>query len=56
MAYYINDECTNCGTCAEECPSSCISEGDDKYVIDAEKCDNCGTCMEACPSSAIEEK
>ena len=30
-----------------------ISEGDDIYVIDAEKCDDCATCVDSCPSEAI---
>ena len=33
MAYKITDECISCGACAEECPVSAISEGDDQYVI-----------------------
>ena len=55
MAYKITDECTMCGTCIEECPFESISEGDPKYVIDADTCTDCGTCAEACPSSAIIE-
>ena len=35
MAYVIGDDCIKCGACAEGCPVSAISEGDDKYVIDA---------------------
>ena len=34
MAYVIGDDCIKCGACAEGCPVSAISEGDDKYVID----------------------
>ena len=44
MAYVITDECVSCGTCAAECPVEAISEGDDKYVIDADTCVDCGTC------------
>ena len=29
MAYKITDDCINCGACADACPVSCISEGDD---------------------------
>ena len=36
MAYVITDECVSCGTCEGECPSEAISQGDDKYVIDAD--------------------
>ena len=38
MAYVITDECVSCGTCAGECPVEAISEGDDKYDIDADTC------------------
>lgn len=55
MAYRINDECISCGACAEECPVSCISEGDDKYVIDETICTSCGACAEACPVDAPHE-
>ena len=37
MAYKISDECIACGACAEECPVSCISEKDGKYVINADE-------------------
>ena len=52
MAYKISDECTMCGACVPECPVDCISEGDDKYVIDAAKCTDCGACAEVCPVEA----
>ena len=38
MAYVITDGCVSCGTCAGECPVGAISEGDGKYVIDADSC------------------
>lgn len=52
MAYIINDDCIACGACAEQCPVEAISEGDGKYVIDAEKCLDCGACADACPVDA----
>ncbi len=55
MAYVITDACDSCGVCADACPLSCISEGDDKYVIDADSCVDCGTCAGECPNSAIVE-
>jgi ferredoxin len=55
MAYVISDECVSCGNCEPECPVSAISEGDGKYVIDAETCIDCGKCADVCPVDAISE-
>lgn len=55
MAYVITDDCVMCGTCADACPVEAISEGDGKYVIDADVCAECGTCVAECPSEAIVE-
>ena len=52
MAYIINDDCISCGACASECPVEAISEGDGKYVIDADACIECGACADACPVEA----
>ena len=38
MAYKISDDCISCGACAAQCPVEAISEGDGKYVIDADTC------------------
>ncbi len=54
MAHKINEqECTECGACADVCPNEAISPGDGFYVIDPEKCDDCGTCVDECPVEAI---
>lgn len=55
MAYVIGDDCIKCGACAESCPVNAISEGEDKYVIDADTCISCGTCAAGCPVSTISE-
>jgi len=56
MAYKISDKCIACGACAGECPVGCISQGEEKYIIDAEACIGCGTCAGVCPVEApIEE-
>ena len=55
MAYVITDECVSCGTCEAECPSEAISQGEDKYVIDADACVDCGACAAQCPVGAISE-
>ena len=52
MAYKISDDCISCGACADGCPVEAISEGDDKFVIDAEKCIDCGACADVCPVGA----
>jgi ferredoxin len=49
----ITDECIACGSCESECPVEAISEGEDKYVIDAKLCNDCGTCVDQCPVEAI---
>ncbi|MEG1537509.1 MAG: 4Fe-4S binding protein [Clostridiales bacterium] len=55
MVYRIQENCINCGACAEKCPVECISAGEDQYVIDEESCTGCGTCAEVCPVDAPEE-
>ena len=56
MAYVINDNCISCGACAADCPVSCITEGDGKYVIDADTCIGCGNCADTCPVDAPVEE
>ena len=53
MAYKIGEDCISCGTCADSCPVSAISQGDTQYVIDADTCLECGACEEQCPVGAI---
>lgn len=55
MAYVIGDSCVSCGACAAQCPVEAISEGADKYIIDADTCIDCGGCADACPAEAITE-
>ena len=56
MAYKISDACISCGACADNCPVNAISEGDGKYVINADECISCGACADACPVGAIAEE
>ena len=54
MVYRISDKCISCGACAGACPMQCISQGDERYVIDESVCIGCGTCANVCPMSAPE--
>ena len=56
MAYKITDACVKCGACAAQCPMSCITEGDTKFVIDQNVCIACGTCKAVCPAEAPVEE
>ena len=55
MAYVIGSSCISCGTCEPECPVGAISQGDGKFVVDADSCVDCGACEAACPTGAISE-
>lgn len=52
MSYVINSDCVSCGACEPECPVSCISAGDDIYVINEAECIECGACADVCPVGA----
>ncbi len=52
MACVINDDCTACGSCIDECPVEAISAGE-IYSIDPDSCTDCGACAEVCPVEAI---
>ena len=55
MAYrVIEQKCTCCGECMEECPMEAISvDAGDKYAIDPDVCTDCGSCADICPAGAI---
>ena len=52
MAYKITDKCIACGVCKDECPVSCITEGDPIYVISGDDCIDCDACAGVCPEAA----
>jgi len=53
MAYVIDSSCISCGACERECPVSCISAGEEQYLIDEDACIDCGACASVCPVDAI---
>lgn len=50
----IGDECTGCGTCAEQCFVEAIRVEGGKALHDEEKCKACGRCAVVCPRGAVE--
>jgi MinD superfamily P-loop ATPase len=56
MGYMITDDCTVCGTCADECPIDAIDQGDDIYIIDQQFCTDCGACSYVCDAHAIKNE
>jgi len=62
MAMTVTDECISCGACEPECPNDAITEGDDIFIIDADKCTECEghhdepACIEVCPVECIVKK
>jgi len=51
----VTDDCSGCGTCAEEaCIFQAVSIEDEVAVIDQDECRGCGRCASSCPEDAIE--
>jgi Pyruvate/2-oxoacid:ferredoxin oxidoreductase delta subunit len=54
VAVIDQDECVECGVCADErCPMEAITEEDSGYVVQSERCIGCGVCTVTCPTEAI---
>jgi NAD-dependent dihydropyrimidine dehydrogenase PreA subunit len=55
MTYVITDACVDImdRSCIEECPVSCIYEGDKQLFINPADCIDCGACEPVCPADAI---
>lgn len=47
----VNDDCIQCGACAELCPVEAIDPRDSR-VIDQETCITCCACIKLCPQQA----
>jgi ferredoxin len=60
MAMKITDECTECGLCTPECPTTSIEEGT-PYIINPDTCNECEDqdegpqCVAVCPVECIEK-
>lgn len=58
MAYFINDDCINCGACIPVCPNEATQEGEPIYFIIPERCTECvgsydtSQCAAVCPVDA----
>ena len=48
-----NAKCCRCGWCYLYCPTSCIKEQGNQFIINLDYCKGCGVCAEECPVSAI---
>jgi len=53
-AKIIENSCTGCGTCLDECPAAaiCLTE-DDIACVNEDECLDCGACEDACPNGAV---
>ncbi|MBT7155206.1 MAG: 4Fe-4S binding protein [Deltaproteobacteria bacterium] len=54
IATINQDDCSVCGTCAEErCPMDAIIMTDGTYFVNSETCIGCGVCIIDCPTESI---
>jgi len=55
IKYSINDKCTGCTKCSQDCPVNAIPfKPYEKHEIDQLMCTKCDNCRIVCPESAIE--
>lgn len=55
IMYGVNDKCTGCTKCSQECPVNAIEFLPyEKHSIDQLKCTKCDNCRIICPENAIE--
>jgi len=60
MALKILDTCINCDVCEPACPNQAITQGEDIYIIHADRCTECvghfdePQCVVVCPVECIE--
>ena len=51
--FYVTDNCTGCGLCAELCPMRCITISGERPVWKGQ-CTNCFACLHRCPAAAVQ--
>ncbi len=56
LAWINQDECTQCGKCAEVCRFDAIPVIEGKYIVEPLSCEGCGYCARVCPVDAIVNK
>jgi len=55
IKYVINDKCTGCTLCFQECPVNAIGfKPYEKHEIDQQLCTKCDNCRVVCPENAVE--
>ena len=55
IKYSINDNCTGCTKCSQECPVNAIPfRPYEKHMIDLQLCTKCDNCRIVCPVNAVE--
>lgn len=52
--FYATEDCDNCGSCAEMCPTGVIRIENGKPAWIEEKCSHCSACINRCPTGAIQ--
>lgn len=56
IAEINQDECAQCGECADVCRFDAIPVIEGKYTVEPLSCEGCGYCALVCPAKAIEMK
>jgi len=56
LASINQDECNQCGICADVCRFDAISIKDGQHIVDSLNCEGCGYCARVCPTHAITNK
>ena len=53
LAVINQDDCTQCGICADVCRFNAIPVIDGQYIVNPLSCEGCGYCARVCPTKAI---